>query len=648
MRDVVRVVHGKLAHSGMTQALPSSPSLSALPSFAGDDRPAPETLARKLLIRGVAIAALVVSFAYLVWRTSSTVDLAVWWVAVPLLVAEIHNAVGLAIYTATLWERDATPPPEPLTDPGTPAVGTVAVLIPTYNEPEQVLLPTIAAAVTLEPAHETWVLDDGRREGVRQLAEELGAHYLTRPDNRNAKAGNINHALDFIDADIIAIFDADHVPKPNFLRNTLGYFEDPLIAIVQTPQDFYNEDSFEHVGEMNGVPFHEEAVFYRVIGPAKNRYGAAFWAGTCALVRTQALRDVGGVATETVTEDIHTTIRMNRLGWRSVYHNEVLAHGLAPTDAEQYMVQRNRWALGAMQVIRQDNPLTASGLNLGQRLAFASTLFGWFDSWRTLFTGAAPIDAPGIVYGPAFVVTFLMQSVAMRLLARGYYPMLVSLLFDVLRMPAVLPATFAIFGFHSRAGFRVTPKGRVGDERPRKPVPRLLLALLALGVFSVLWFAAMLAGLTPMSYGKPGAAYGAAFFALANLALLSVAVHRIRCWRYAGERRASVRFDVELDGLVDGLACGIEDLSLTGAKVDVPHADWQPASEPGLTVELPDGDVTLRCKALRRSREDEFGVDLGLEFAPGQRREVAQLAIALFRGRGGEFGDAPWELDAAA
>ena len=322
------------------------------------------------------------------------------------------------------------------------------------------------------------------------------------------------------------------------------------------------------------------------------------------------------------------------------------------------MVQRNRWCLGAMQVIREDNPLTVSGLSLGQRLSFASTLFGWFDSWRTfvfmllpaavLFTGAAPIDAPGIVYGPAFMITFLMQSVAMRLLARGYYPMLVSILFDVLRLPAVLPATFAIFGAYSGAGFKVTPKGRVGDERPRKPVPRLLLALLALGMLSVVWFAATLAGLTPMSYGKPGAVYGAAFFALANLALLIVAVRRIRSRRYAGERRASVRFEVDLYGSIDGLPCGISDLSLTGAKVDVPRADWQRTEEPQLTVGLPGGSVTLQCLAPCRLREDEFGVDLGLEFAPGQRREVAQLAIALFRGQGGEFGSVSWELDAAA
>src|SRR5690606_11781446 len=131
------------------------------------------------------------------------------------------------------------------------------------------------------------------------------------------------------------------------------YFADPAVAVVQAPQDFYNLDSFEHEPLAPRGVFNEEEVFYRMIGPAKNRWGAAFWCGTCAVLRVAALRSAGGVATDAVTEDILTTVRLHQAGWRSVYHNEVLARGLAPADAEQYLTQRRRWATGAMQVLRR-------------------------------------------------------------------------------------------------------------------------------------------------------------------------------------------------------------------------------------------------------------------------------------------------------
>jgi cellulose synthase (UDP-forming) len=335
---------------------PDSPVASAV--FRDGSIPPPESVARRAVIHGVALLAIAITVAYLAWRLTSTIALEWWWVAIPLFVVEVHNAFGLLLYTVALWSVDA----ESFPDRDHAPRAKVAVLIPTYNEPPDVLLPTIAAAVALKPRHETWVLDDGRRDDIRQLAETLGARYLARPSNEHAKAGNLNHALEHIKADIIGVLDADHVPTARFLTALLPYFEDPKLAFVQSPQDFYNLESFEHQRRWNGQIFNEEAVFYRVIAPAKNRWHAPFWCGTCALVRVDALRSVGGVSTDSVTEDIHTTIRMYRRGWRGAYHNEVVARGLAPDDATAYLIQRNRWALGAMQVLRRENPLFAGGL----------------------------------------------------------------------------------------------------------------------------------------------------------------------------------------------------------------------------------------------------------------------------------------------
>lgn len=630
----------------MLRPFDSSDDPGEIPQFLGSERPAPESARQLLLVRGVAVATIAVTFAYLVWRAVATLDLSVWWLAVPLLLAEMHNALGLSLYTMSLWDVDDAPDWRHVEQTDQ----RVAVLLPTYEEPEDVLLPAIAAAVALEPAHETWVLDDGDRPWVQTLAEELGAHYLARPENTHAKAGNLNHAIPIIDADLLAMFDADHVVQPNFLHHTLGYFDDPTVAVVQTPQDFYNVDSFEHEGttQDDERPYNEEAIFYRVIGPAKNRWGGAFWCGTGAVVRASALDEVGGVATDTVTEDIHTTIRMNRRGWNAVYHNEVLARGLAPSDASQYMLQRNRWALGAMQVLRQESPLTAGDLTFGQRLAFATTLFGWFDSWRTfafmvlpmavVISGASPIDAPGWVYGPAFATVFLMQFLALRLLARGYYPPVTSLLFEVLRMPAVLPATLAVFTGGRGATFKATPKG-ASAERDGTPVPWLLRVMLAGSAFALAWFTATIAGLTPTSYHQMPATLGAVGFLGLNVSLLVLAIRRIRDPRFASDRRAGVRFGVRLFGAVNGAHCEIEDLSTTGAKVLLTSATTFEPEDGALGVNLPDGrTLRLDCQVRRRiDRED--GLELGLQFIEGQRATLGQISLALLHQHEDELPD---------
>ena len=165
--------------------------------------------------------------------------------------------------------------------------------------------------------------------------------------------------------------------------------------------------------EATSQRFHEQVLFYRVLQPGKNRWGGAFWCGTGRRgPGRRPCTDVGGVATDTITEDIHTTIRLHRRGWRTVYHNEVLARGLAASDAATYQLQRHRWGTGAMQVLRSENPMFVRGLSITQRLSYAATLLGWFDAWRSLgylllpivviATGAVPIAADPLTFALAF------------------------------------------------------------------------------------------------------------------------------------------------------------------------------------------------------------------------------------------------------
>ena len=614
-----------------------APSVGWLrPPLPGRDLPLPESPLRRGTIRAIAVTALVVTAAYLLWRTVATVELSVWWVSIPLLVLEFHAALGLALFTFSLWDVDRRPEVRDVrtTDQ------RVAVLIPTYNESLEILTPTIAAAVAMRVEHETWVLDDGSRPEVEQLAVDLGARYLTRVEHEHAKAGNLNHALGIIEADFVAVLDADHVASPDFLVHTLGYFDDAGIALVQTPQEFYNTDSFEHQPAASNEPdrFHEQALFYRVLQPGKNRWGGAFWCGTGAVVRVAALRDVGGVATDTITEDIHTTIRLHRRGWRTVYHNEVLARGLAASDAATYQLQRHRWGTGAMQVLRSENPIWVSGLSLPQRLSYAATLLGWFDAWRSLgylllpiavlMTGAVPIRADALTFTLFFGFTFLLQQLSLRVLSRGCHRPFLSILFEFVRMTPNLLATLSLLT-RRKVAFRVTPKGRTGATgRHSAPEPRLLRYLALLSVFAAAWFGLTIMGSTFTNYAIPWAAYASFGWLILNVFLLVSAIGRVRNLAYAGERRASVRFETAFAGAFDGAPAQILDLSLTGARIAV-----RSLSEVGahhLVVELDGHQVALEV-TVRSNRPDQAGrAILGLEFLPEQNLARAALALGLF------------------
>ena len=111
--------------------------------------------------------------------------------------------------------------------------------------------------------HTTYLLDDGDRPEMAELAERLGARHLTRPDHAHAKAGNVNHALEVTSGDLVLVLDADHVPLPTILESTVGYFDDPLLALVQTPHDFSNRDSVQHTQPQRN----EQSLFYRVVAP---------------------------------------------------------------------------------------------------------------------------------------------------------------------------------------------------------------------------------------------------------------------------------------------------------------------------------------------------------------------------------------------
>ncbi len=246
---------------------------------------------------------------------------------------------------------------------------SVDVFVTTYGEDLDVIRRTVSAALAIRGRHRTLVLDDGRSDEVRDLARELGADYVRRPDNRGAKAGNINHALSITDGEFFAVFDADFAPRPEFLHETLPYFATDKVAFVQTPQVYGNL----HTVLSRGSGY-MQSVFYSLIQSGKNRFNAAFCVGTNVVFRRNAVADIGGIYEKSKSEDIWTSIHLHERGWRSIYTGAVLAVGDTPESVEAYSKQQLRWATGAFEILLRHNPLSRKRrLTTDQRIQYLTT-----------------------------------------------------------------------------------------------------------------------------------------------------------------------------------------------------------------------------------------------------------------------------------
>lgn len=285
---------------------------------------------------------------------------------------------------------------------------SVDVMIPTYDEPAFILRRTIIGCQAMEYPNKTiYLLDDTRRPEIRTLAHELGCQYLTRPDNRFAKAGNLNHAIAQTSGELITVFDADFVPTKNFLTRTVGFFQQPQIALVQTPQSFYNIDPVTRNLGLEKITPPEEETFYDHIQPLKDGAGGVVCAGTSFVVRRRSLEEVGGFVTESLSEDYFTAIRIAAQGHQVIYLNEKLSAGLAAENIAAHAMQRVRWGQGTLQAFFiSSNPLTIPGLSLMQRLSHLEGLLNWFSITSRIifllmplayaFLGVIPVQSKGV------------------------------------------------------------------------------------------------------------------------------------------------------------------------------------------------------------------------------------------------------------
>ncbi len=327
---------------------------------------------------------------YILWRAESTLPMlepsfaSVWqW---NFFLAEVGAVLLLSWHLMILVSRPRTPPVDTAPLPfATPP--SVDVFVPTLNEPVELLRPTLQAAKAIDyPNFTVWVLDDGNRAWLRELCEEEGVRYLARSERKGFKAGNMNNGLRHARGEFILSLDADFVAFPQILRRTLGYFTDPRIGIVQTPQHFANADAIQHnLGGQQAWP-EDQRVFTDMIQPCRDNWDNAFCYGSNFVVRRAYLDAIGGFPEKTICEDIFLTYALKQHGWITRYHNEPLAVGQAAGTLSEFIKQRVRWCCGTLQALFQrGGPILTRRLSLLDRLFYLDpALFYLSSAWAFL------------------------------------------------------------------------------------------------------------------------------------------------------------------------------------------------------------------------------------------------------------------------
>ncbi len=521
-------------------ALRVKPQVSALPV----DKLSSHSQFKLAIARVAMVLAAVFTLRYFYWRAFYTMNPAARIFFYAFLTAEALSFLESALFYFTAWSPTHYSRPKPL--PGR----TVDVFIPTYNEPVDLLRETVLCAVNMRYPHNTYILDDGQRPEVRKLAEEFGCGYLVREDRTHAKAGNLNNALRQTTGEFIVTLDADHIASPELIDECLGFFADADVAVVQGTQDFYNLDSFQHmVNWRTRAGWQQQELFFSVIQPGKDRYNATFYCGSPGILRRSALEEIGGFPTGTITEDMHTSLRLQKKGWRVLYYNRTLARGLAPQTFTGFATQWQRWGQGAMQVLRQEKPFRSRELSPAQKISYFSSFYFYWMSWVKLFfvltpilsllLGQFPLYTDPASYASYFLPYFFINLACSVLLQGGVRNFLLSEEFNLLKMHVLMRS---LGGLRARDHkFKVTPKARAAAARTTELLLPLLLEVALCG--------SLVAGFLRVRHT---AVWGYMFWALmVNIVWAMVFLYMIgRVLLRSLEReeqRASYRFRAHLD-----------------------------------------------------------------------------------------------------
>lgn len=592
--------------------------------------------------RQIILALTIILYArYLVWRGLYTLNTSDWasllasWMV---YTAEAYAFVQILLFAYHAWsplERQ----PVPLR--GYPIVD---IFVTVVDEPLSILRRTLVGCVNQDypkDRYRVYVLDDGQRDEVRILAASLNCGYIRRNDRQHAKAGNLNHALQETSGEFLAIFDVDHVPTGSFLKDTVGFFQDEQVAFVQTPHHFYNLDVFQKNLQLEGVLKNEQALFYRVLQSGRDRHNSAFFAGSCGVFRRSVLVEIGGFRTETVTEDIHTSMVIHAKGYRSCYLNKVLAAGLMPETFESSMKQRIRWAMGHVQIFFQTNPFTMRGLTVHQRLGYSASIFYFFHGIPRVVCLVAPLvalllgiipvtaDVPSLVnfFGSYYLATLVMLRTVSRGMRNAFWSDIYETA-DSLALSWTVLKT-AIRPWKKRP-FVITPKGVAQEDR--RGVSRFSYILPHL-IIMVLLIAGLVTGvrLWMENVPLPGLEISL-FWGAVNLMLIGVVIlASVELPEWRNKFRIRRQLPCELIAAGEGLSGTVEDMNETGALIRVNRQLPEENGHSRLKVINPIGDhFTIESRICRQKQVSPDIVEVGLKFVGIDDKTGDTLIAAAF------------------
>jgi len=580
------------------------------------------------------VLALYFCVRYLLFRITSTLNFteaAGPVISISLLLAELYcfsTVILLMVQTGFNGDRRRKPPEkDPAFQPG------VDVFIPIYSEPVEILEKTVLAALNMSyPNKKVHVCDDSHKQEVVDLCTRLGVNYVKGP-KKHAKAGNLNNAFTKTNGELLAVFDTDHIPSDVFLQETVQYFKDPKVGVLQTPHHFFNADIFQRAFGKEGVVPNENDAFNHGILGARDTWGGTFFVGSGGVFRRTAIEQIGGFKLLSITEDIHTSQHLHAHGWKSVFVDKDMVAGLNAENLASYMVQRRRWMLGGLQIFFRDNPLLLRGLPLRHRIGYFASCYSFlwpvtrFIFWLTplyyLLFHLHPIFADVTVLFAYLIPYMVVLPMINNSLVPGWPRTLWGDAYENSIAFQMLRSLFDLF-LPKKLGFKVTPKGITSQKRTfdyfssKLTLFAVIISIIAIGKGIIEFF----------YFGIEKDAY---FFNLgwAAYTLFLMASSLLIAWERP-QRRVQDRvlhpFKCRVSDGVTEYDTVTFDISLTGAGV---------TSEPGAT--LPEsaiitfeGGISVPAKIVYRETVTHRKIRCGYRFGTIDRDLWKRLFLMIF------------------
>ncbi|MFB2549459.1 UDP-forming cellulose synthase catalytic subunit [Ensifer soli] len=484
--------------------------------FIGMTRPSSTTF-RMITFTFAAIIAIRYGF----WRTTETL---------PNIDEPLNFIPGLLLYLAEMYclamlfislFMVADPVRRKTPDLGPPSdLPTVDVFVPSYNEDAELLAVTLAAAKSMAYPKEKltiYLLDDGgteakrnhknphvsvaairRHEQLKALCEAMGVVYHARRQNDHAKAGNLNEGLKISKGELVVVFDADHAPVRDFLRETVGFFaKDEKLFLVQTPHYFLNPDPLEKNLQTFARMPSENEMFYSILQRGLDKWNASFFCGSAAVLRRSALATTDGFSGQSITEDCETALSLHCQGWHSIYVDKPLIAGLQPETFVSFIGQRARWCQGMLQILILNRPFLAKGLSFPQRLCYAGINMFWLFPLSRLAFMFSPllyiffsleIYEANILEFASYAVTYLISSFAMQsyLYGKVRWPW-ISELYEYVQAVFLFGSIVSVVRNPRKPTFNVTAKGATLAESKLSPLAKPYFAIFALLLAAAVW-----------------------------------------------------------------------------------------------------------------------------------------------------------------